>query len=267
MTTATFEPGKLDIGRVFSQTFAVLRRNFVAFFGLSFLLTGLPTGIMAFVQAGRLPKVSTDPLAAFSPAMIVPTLLAVLVVVVAVSVLQGALIHGTVQDMNGNRPSLGDCLATGLRSFLPLLAVSILFSLALAGATILLIVPGIMLGCAWCVVVPALVADRTTIRGAFGRASDLTRGNRWRIFGLFLIFWVALFVFAMIAGALIVGAALGTGGFDPVSFATSPLQIGLQTLINAVSYAISSTGVAVLYVELRRAREGLGAEGLAGIFS
>ena len=47
----------------------------------------------------------------------------------------------------------------------------------------------------------------------------------------------------------------------------SPVQIIGNTLINTLSAMITSAGAAVLYVELRKTREGQGPQWLSEIFS
>jgi len=264
-TTAAAEPGKLDIAKVISGTFAVIGRNFLPFAVLSLVLSGIPTALIAFIQVQSItadgePSVSLGYLSS-----IAYTGLAALI---TGAVLQGALVYGTVQDMNGTRPSIAECLANGLRSFLPLIGLSILLGLAIVFGLMLLIVPGIMMACAWCVAVPALVADRSGVFGAFSRSAELTRGNRWRIFALFVVVWVIAIVIGLVIGAALgVVALTGAVGTDPAALARSPVQIVGNLLSNTLTSMISSTGVAVLYVELRRAREGLGPQWLSEIFS
>ena len=262
MTAVATESGKIDIARVIQQLFTVLGRNFVTFLLLAFLLVGLPTGAMTYFQ-GTMATAALDtgtvPNLGFGPGVIFSGL----VVLVTSAILQGALIFGAVQDLSGKRASVGDSLATGLRAFLPLIAVSILFGLGIACGFILLIVPGLMLLCAWIVAVPALVAERRGIFETFGRSAELTRGNRWRIFALLLIFWVAAMVLGMIMGA-VMGVGMLTSG--PQAFAVSPLYVVMNVVTNTLSALVGATGAAVLYVELRQAREGLGTDSLAKIF-
>ena len=266
MNTDILLRSKLEIGRVISQTFGVIGRNFVAFFLLALVLSGLPTAVISYFQAGIIGDQAAS--GTFNPSFISASVLGLLAAVVTASILQGALVYGTVQDLNGVRPKVGECLATGLRAFLPLLIVSILFGLAIGFGMILLIVPGIMIACAWCVAVPALVADRTTITGAFGRAAELTRGNRWRIFGLFLVILAMLIglglVVGLVSAAVIVPMALA--GASPEALAASAMMIPINAISNALTSLLGSAGVAVLYVELRRAREGVGADWLSKVF-
>lgn len=264
MSVDVVEPGKLDIGRVISETFQVLGRNAVAFLVLALLLAGIPGGIIYYLQAGNVAAMQAGN---FSAGYFESVGLTGLVALVTTAILQGALIYGTVQDLNGERPDIGQCLATGLRAFLPLIGVSILFALAVVFGFVLLIVPGLMIICAWCVAVPSLVAERTGVFGAFSRAADLTRGNRWRIFALLIVVWVIAIVIGAVIGAITTGAAFVSGGLDPIALIRSPVRVVGQVISSTLTSVISSTGVAVLYVELRRARDGLGPQWLSEIFS
>lgn len=265
MTTATaLEPGKIDIARVIQQTFAVLGRNFVTYIVLALLLSGIPTAIISYLQAGNIAAVQSGNFS-LGPAYFTTVAVGALAGIVTSAILQGALIYGTVQDMNGARAGVGDSLATGLRAFLPLILVSLLFAIAVVFGFMFLVVPGLMIICAWCVAVPALVADRTSISGAFRRSADLTRGNRWRIFGLLVLVWIIALVIGAVVGLVTMGATFASG--DPVALLRSPVQIVGNLVVNTLTAVVSSTGVAVLYVELRRARDGFGAHTLADIFS
>lgn len=264
-TIAAAEPGKLDIAKVISGTFSVIGRNFVPFAVLSLVLSGVPTAVIAYIQVTSLEAGTTT--LSLSPGYFTSLAYTGLAALITGAVLQGALVYGTVQDMTGSRPTIAECLANGLRAFLPLIGLSILLGLAIIFGFMLLIVPGIMMACAWCVAVPALVADRSGVFGAFSRSAELTRGNRWRIFALFVVVWVIAIVIGMVIGAVAMALSFADAALGPAALARSPAQIVANLVSNTLTSMISSTGVAVLYVELRRAREGLGPKWLSEIFS
>ena len=258
MTTAiTHEPPKLDIGGVIRQTFAVLRRNFTTFFGLSLLLVGLPTILFELVWPSGISDGASVP--AFSLALIAWGLLAIGVTIAAFSVFYATLISATMQDLNDGGSALADNLAVGLRTCLPAFGVSLLSSLAIVGGLLLLIVPGVMIACAWCVSMPAIVIERTSLRGAFARSAELTRGHRWSIFGLFLIIIAVSICIGIVLAIGLVAVTVVTGGLD--AEAPSPLQIATQVLTNSLTYMVSATGAAVLYSELRRLNEAASVQG------
>ncbi|WP_374470646.1 glycerophosphoryl diester phosphodiesterase membrane domain-containing protein [Phenylobacterium sp.] len=255
MTTATMTEEKLEIGRVIQETFAVLGRNFATFFVLALILTGLPTAIVGVLQ---MEAARANTVAGWSWFLVTGLISGVMAMV-----LQGALIFGTINDLNGRRVSVSDSLTIGLRNFLGLFAVSLLYGLAVGFGTLLLIVPGIMIAVAWCAAVPALIAERIGIMDTFGRSAQLTRGNRWRIFGLFLVY-----VLVFIAITMVVGLVAGVAGVigDTSTDDITPAQIVINVVTNVISGLIGATGAAVLYTELRRVREGATPDALAAIF-
>ncbi|MBS0333416.1 MAG: glycerophosphoryl diester phosphodiesterase membrane domain-containing protein, partial [Proteobacteria bacterium] len=176
-------------------------------------------------------------------------------------ILQATIIHAAASDLNGRPVSLVDSLRVGLYAFLPLLAIGILMGIAICVGIVLLIVPGVMLALAWCVAVPVYVVEKPNLMDVFGRSAALTRGNRWRILGLFVLFIVAVLVVEIVFG--IVGGVtniIAMGGFPFVT------RLIVLPLMQAASAMIGATGGAVLYMELRRTREGVGPEGLAALF-
>jgi hypothetical protein len=47
-----------------------------------------------------------------------------------VLILQAAVVYATVLDLNGRRPQFREALTTGLREFLPLLVIGIMYTLS-----------------------------------------------------------------------------------------------------------------------------------------
>jgi hypothetical protein len=203
----------------------------------------------------------------FSPSYLESVGVGGLAALITSAILQGTLIYATVQDLSGGKASIGDSLAVGLRNFLPLIGLTILLAIAVIFGFILIIVPGIMMLCAWCVALPSLIADRTGIMGAFGRSAELTRGNRWRIFALFVLLWVVAVVLGVVFNVIGGVSTLGAGGpAAVVERMTSPLFIVLLVIRTVITAVVGSTFAAVLYVELRKARELGGPQWLADIF-
>ncbi|HYD45733.1 MAG TPA: hypothetical protein VEA79_10775 [Phenylobacterium sp.] len=249
---------RFDLGRVLERLFGALGRNFLVFFGLALILTGLPAALSAFAFAGRVDAASDGgrSLALF--------LAGSLIGFVSSFILQASIVHGAVMDLNGRRPTLVDCLTGGLRHFLPVLAISILAAIAVMFGLLIFLAPGIILLTVWAVVVPAQVVENRGVFGAFGRSADLTDGHRWAIFAL-LVVWL---IISFVIGAAITGGALSLAASTGSSSAQALVawQGLAQPLANALSAVISSTGIAALYVELRRAREGAAPEDLAAVF-
>ncbi len=248
----------LDIGRVIQQTFGVLGRNIVTFLVLSVILVGIPGVLVGFLQLNVL---RTGQLFAW------PTVIGGLVAGLAAVILQATIIYGTVTDLNKAPASLADCLRVGLRIFVPVLAIGFLLTLAIGAGFVLLLVPGFMMLCAWCLCVPAYVVEQTGIFGAFSRSATLTKGNRWRIFLLMILYFIALFIIEALMGFFSAPMRIAAGGAVAAAGALGPMRVLVFTpLLNTANSLVGAVGVAAIYVELRRVREGVGPEGLAAIF-
>jgi hypothetical protein len=258
MTTATLgQPGRFEIGRVFSNTFGVIGRNIGLCVGLAALFAGLPTLIIRMsthsqINAMLEPGATPDPSAAFRNSSV--TIIAGLISFVCTLLLQSALVRATIEDLNGKRPSFGDCIQIAIRFLLPTLAIGILVGLGAGIGLMLLIVPGIILWLGWSMSVPVLIQERRGVFGSMSRSRALTKGSRWSLFGLFLI----LIIIAMIIqwGILLV----------LVLFGGIIAEIG-AALVQTVVSMVLSIATAVSYVELRQAKEGASIDELAEIFS
>ena len=113
-----------------------------------------------------------------------------LVMMVISALVQGALTRATVSANEGIRATFGQSLSAGLQVILSLIGLSILWSLGVGIGFVLLIVPGVILLMMWAVAVPALVVERAGVFAAFSRSAQLTKGARWKIFGLSLVLLV-----------------------------------------------------------------------------
>lgn len=264
MTDTTVGSRRFEMGRVITGTFEVLGRNFVAFALLALLLGGLPNLLVGLAQMSFL-----DNQTMFQPQTIGVTILGGLIMLAAAFVLQAAIVHATVTDLNGRRVVLGDSLKVGLRDCLPLIGLAILMGLGIALGTMLLIIPGLILAVLWSVAVPAKVVEKLGVLQAMQRSRDLTRGRRWPIFGLFVLYVIANW---MLSALIVVASGPFTppapGSTDAITAigATSMVQVVGSAIVATISTLISTTGGAVLYSELRSSREGVGPEALASVF-
>jgi len=260
MATATLgRPGRFEIGRVFNTTFGVITRNIGLCVGLALLFSGLPALLIRLSTQPQIdamlqgdPGAMADAGAAFRNSYI--TVIAGLVSFVCTLLLQSAVVRGTIEDLNGKRPSFGDCVQIAVRFLLPTLAIGLLVGIGAGIGLMLLIVPGIILWLGWSMSVPVLIQERLGVFGSMSRSRALTKGSRWALFGLFLI----LVIIAMIIqwGMLLV----------LVLFGGIIAEIG-AALVQTVVSMVLSVATAVSYVELRQAKEGASIDELADIFS
>jgi hypothetical protein len=252
---------RFSIGDVASNTFAVIGRNFVPFAVLTFI-AALPQVFLArqFAIAAVAPGGHVNPAAIFTASYWLTFTMTEFVSIVLSFILQAALTYSTFMDLSQKPISIVQALMVGLRAFFPLVAIGILFSLGVGFGFVLLLFPGLMLMTAWLVVIPAYIVERPGIIGAFGRSATLTRGHRWPIFGLMIVYSLAV--------AMIDFAARPLLGL-PLLSSTLAFPIGywvFSTVLRIITMVISSTGTAVIYYLLRASKEGVGPAALASIF-
>jgi lipid-A-disaccharide synthase-like uncharacterized protein len=157
----------------------------------------------------------------------------------ALSVLYQGMVVTLVQDVQDGRRdhSIGELIRSVEPVFWPLLAVSILFGLALGVGFLLLIIPGLILMVMWSVVAPVTVLERPGVFAAFGRSRELVRGNGWNVFAVIVLVFLAVLVVSIAAGLL--AAGLGSVGRALVQWA-----------VNAALAPITALSASVLYFSL-----------------
>jgi hypothetical protein len=247
------QPDKFRIGSILVDTFGVIRRNMVLCVGLALITYALPRFWLTlwyweYLTAGT----SGD--SDYSMQRVAVIVITVIGYVILGAILQVALTHATIVDLSGKRPSIRDCFQATLSVLLPAIVVSLLATFGAWIGLLLLIVPGLLLFARWSVVIPVLTHERLGVFATMRRSRDLVEGRNWALVG----FWLVVIVASVAAGF-----ALNDFFF---SFGTE-LGFFLDTLADTAQIVVVSVALAVMYVELRRLREGISIEDLAEIFS
>ena len=251
MATAAGREQQIDIGRVVSRGFEVIRRNAAPYIGVAVLLGGLPGFLLEFATLDAVE--TANPAAMFlSPlfwgAMLFSWLCG--------SVLQAALVRSSILDLGGRPADIGGSLTAALGLLLPLIGLAILTGIIMMIGFILLIVPGIIFYVIFSVAVPVLVEERPGVIGSMERSVALTRGSRWQVFGVLAIFVLFYMAVSMVLGVL--GGVAGAGSQIVQLIVSSVTGVAVSLVLAAL--------LASLYVELRTVKEGATTESLAAIF-
>lgn len=257
---ALSEQRSFSVGRVLSRAFGTLGDNPLATFGIAFLFGSIPQFLYSYFIGSTLAsadRASTIAAIAVSVASFVVFLLLSMLV-------QGALVRATLAHAQGERASFAQCIGTGLAKAVPLIGLTILLILGIMAGFTLFFIPGVILFLMWSVAAPALVAEDSGVFGAFSRSRFLTKGARWRIFGLQMLLLVLIWLVSAALGAVILAS-----GMTPQGIATAALSLP-YLLVSAVSntliIAFWSTVQASLYIDLRGWKDGPQAQDLADIF-
>ena len=258
----------VSVGRIINRAFAVISSNPGVVLGIAFLLGALPNIVLNFfsqrfqvgLQGSPDPEMIRDYVVIGGVTMIISVMLAMIV--------QGALVRTTVAFSEGRRASFGESLTAGLSVVLPLIGLAIIVGISVMFGFILFFVPGVMLYIMWCVAAPALVEERTGVFGALGRSRQLTKGVRWKVFGLQLIVVVFSWVLSAIMGVAMIAMNGGITGLANNSAAgLSISSIILSAIIGTLINTFWSTAQTSLFIELRNWKDGPQTQNLKDIFA
>jgi len=246
-----------SIGRIFSRAFGVMGRNPLVAFGVAALLSALPSILITYGLA----QLNLDMRDRNTVIGVIGSGIILFGIGLFLRALvQGCLVRATIADSEGRKAGLAECLGVAASRALPLIGVSLLFFLGFAVGLVLLIVPGIIFAITCAVVAPVVVEERVGVIEAFGRASVLTRGARWKIFGLALLVLVLIWLIEAVAG--VAAITLSHPGMDPFS----PSLMIFNFVIGTIVATFSSTVQTALYVELREWKDGPATRRLDEIF-
>ena len=233
-------------GRTLSVSLSVFARNFLPFLIITLVInlpyiavqTWLDAAIADAAASGESTRMAGANIAIF------------FVQTVTFGLVQAALTYGTVQELRGQRASLGDCFRLGLANAGNIVGGALRYGLLLGLATLLLIVPGIILYLRWWVFMPAMVVEKLPPSESFERSKMLTAGRRWALLGL------SAAVFVVEIGVFIGVAMVIEGIVLDIVF----------TLLGILVTAFSSVIAAVGYYHLRVEKEGAMIDDIAKVF-
>jgi hypothetical protein len=239
MTDAT--AGTFRLGDVFTKAFAIFGRRFVPFIILTVIAE-----IPEYLTLITLETSDVGPLSGWRMAAVVVNL-------ICSPIATGAVVYGVIQELRGRSFSLGESLQVALQRLLPMIGLAICVGLLTGLATILLIVPGLMVACRYYVAMPACLAEQTGVFDSMSRSAFLTKGYRWQVLGMLILIFI--------------GGAIIEGIVWLIFRASGPfaLQIALQPVL-AIVGAFNGVIVGVYYYQLRVAKEGVDIDRIASVF-
>ncbi len=137
-----------------------------------------------------------------------------------------------------------------------LLWVGFLYALMVGLGTLGCLIPGIWLGVAYALAIPALLIEETKGFGALTRSFRLVRGRWWPTFGVLLLGQLMVTIVQSMLTLPVLGLVLA-GGDDasPVVFVVGSTITGTISTILTTPFLVAV--LVVVYVDLRVRKEGL----------
>jgi len=244
ISAASAAGGDFRIGPVFSRAWDIGLRNADKFLVVT-AIAGLPH-LLAYLSAVP---------ALMSPGrVLLVSLLTFIMRLFLGTISQAVVLYGAFQDMRGRPVHLGEAIHRGLSRFFPILGVAILTSLGIVFASLLLLIPGVMLAIRWAVALPVCVVEGAGPLASLRRSAVLTRGHRWKIFAILLL----LVIMGPLVGAMVASVFRSHAG---------ALMAALAYFAWTAMWGVLYYGVlTMIYHDLRVAKEGVDVEQLAAVF-
>jgi hypothetical protein len=174
-TAVTTPQPSVPIGTVLGETWDIYKD----LFGRTVL-----TGGLVFAGLGLLDVVAT---VSSGGLRLLLTVLAIALPVAGTALVQGALVEAVNDEHEGwQQGSIGDLYGTAFERIGPLIGVSLLTGVGVGLASMLLVVPGIILFVRWSLAVPVVMLEHEPPRAAMRRSSELVRGHGWAVFRVLL---------------------------------------------------------------------------------
>lgn len=236
---------QVSVGRIFSITLATFRGN-VMFFLLLGVLACLPATLMTLFGDRRIGVIKICIDWVFS------------------TIFMGAISYAVYQNLIGKVSGFTDAVTRGFSRFFPIIVICLLtFSFFFVVILFSVLMPGIFiigslilclyLLCQLAVLYPACMVEKLGPIASIGRSAGLTKGYRWQIFGMFVLYF-----FFVVGISIVLNLFLGSGGRMGINIP--------QLILDPITTAFRGIMLAVLYFQLRAAKEGVSIDKLANVF-
>ena len=179
----------MSLGELLDRSFFLYRKHFALFVGI----IAVPhLVLLAFQLIGV--AIGRGTTTAFT-AMSLVWLLATMVLYLGASAAsQGATVAAVSKVHLGTDTSISEAFAGIKGRILYLALIMIGVGIGVGIGFVLLIVPGIILALMWALTIPVAVLEDKGLRDATSRSAELTKGNRGRIFMIYFLFIVLMYI-------------------------------------------------------------------------
>jgi len=240
----------LSLSELLDRTFFLYRKHFILFVGI----IAIPQLAVLGVQIGG----AALRLRGSMIAAALGTLVGVVVNLIALTASHAATVMA-VSDVHLERPtSIGAAFAAIKGRLLGVMGIMFGVGLGIFIGLLLLIIPGIYLALAWSLAIPVTVLEGTGLNDTVTRSSFLTKGDRGRVFVIYLLLvileWVVMFIIQF--PLLLVVGIIGIR--DPVQ------AQGWMTIFSSIGAFLSTSlvgplltiGLTLIYYDERVRKEG-----------
>lgn len=248
----------LGVAEILDGAVRAVRRNARASFAMSVPLAIVRTGLVATMQLAAVNGSTGTASLQLLGQLLISGLFG--------TILTGLLAPVFTGELLGRRCTASQALAQVGRAGFGLAILALVVAVAEEVGLVVLVIGGAWLWGIWAVAAPALVIERTGVRGALGRSFDLVKDEYWRTWGIRTLRWLlttVLGLFVALPFTLLAAYLTGTNllnlastGIDDPSVYVTIVAIGNLVSV-AITSPISAAVDTLLYTDLRMRREGM----------
>ena len=259
----------ITVDKIFGESFTLYFKNIISLFIPSALIFSI-FGLFFYQYFSYI--MNSDETEIFGSSGIIFYFMAMFAIGIAMYIffyIEIELASNAYRDIESNYREI---ISKSLRRFFPFLGMNILFSLGVSLAAILLIIPAYILMLGWCVAQVIFIIENERAIKSLKRSWNLTKGNKGKIFLLFLLIIAALYFVILIVSLIFLGISAGfQGNFARLQSQDfikngSLIMAGLMILFYSLLFPLFTVFLTVIYYNLKKDKEGYETELLAEEF-
>jgi hypothetical protein len=240
----------MSTAELLDQTFYLYRTRFTLFVGI----VAVPHLVMLAFQLASL----TMPTATKGAPRVIWAIVAGVIYLIALAAAQAATVIAVSRVHLEQPVTIGSALSAIKGRLIQIALIMLAVWIAVGVGLVFLIVPGIILGLMWSLVIPVAVLEDQGLSGATSRSAALTKGNRGRIFIIVFLFIVLVYLVTIVVQLPIF--ALLTAS-HPVNPHTVPIWFSVFSdaasfVSNCLVAPLLTIALSLLYYDERVRREG-----------
>jgi hypothetical protein len=193
----------LSLGEILDRTFSLYRRNFLLFLGITalpnllILALNLVQTFIADIPSTSVPQpveqLQARPASGLLAFGFIGLLVGIFVYLIAYLFAQGGTVYAVSELYLGRQTTIGASLRRMRGQLGSLFGVIFLNGLAVMGATLFLIIPGIYVACRLITCVPAGLLEDLGPRASLERSFRLTKDSAGRAFVIFFLYFIMVY--------------------------------------------------------------------------
>ena len=263
-----------DFGQTLTVTFNFLGQNIKNFTKSLFYIAAIPLLVAIIFSNFILPEMMSG----FQPSGINPQFMVQQLPTIFISSLASALVSlvATVfitiipviyiklyMEKKTNEISVNEVWLQVKRLFFKILLAEIGVAFIIGIAFLFLIIPGIYVSIAFCLMPVIIVIEDSSFSESIGRSSRLISGHWWFTLGLFIVLYIILVVISVVltVPTYILSFVSAISSSDPRTFMQTDWKFKLATSLSGVShlfYSFFTTALTFHYFSLKEKKEATG---------